>query len=197
MNFISLTPTQNSKGNLNVDTKPQTNQNNNNLFDLPNESGSENSTVEEKDTEEKFNFDNINVNLSLVKKKINLFKFKLQNKLKFAKTKKFLKDNSIKKNELVNNDIESYMSEVDFLNTGNYTKNLSNREKNMIKRFYNLTEKHIKVSTDACENSVIYYNGISIVLLFMLTGGLLGIFIMIWMSFKTEDELDKDYCKMI
>ena len=67
----------------------------------------------------------------------------------------------------------------------------------MIKRFYNLTEKHIKVSTDAYENSVIYYNGISIVLLFLLTGGLLGIFIMIWMSFKTEDELDKDYCKMI
>ena len=111
-----------------------------------------------------------------------------------------MKENSDKKNDMINNiifneysdlsnDIEFYMSEVDFLNMGNYTntKNLSKREKNMINRFNNLTEKHLKICSEVYDNSVIYFNGISIILLFMLTGGIIGIFFEIYMSFKSED----------
>ena len=74
------------------------------------------------------------------------------------------------------------MSEVDFLKNGNYTKNLSEMEIEMISRFYNLTERNMKITSDAYENSVFYYNGISVVLLFMLTGGLIGILVMVYLS---------------
>ena len=120
-----------------------------------------------------------------------------------------MKENPNKKNDLINdfiineyndlsNDIELYVSEVDFLNmgNGNYTKDLSKREKNMIKRFYNLTEKHLKISNENFENSVFYFYGISILLLCMLTGGIIGIIIMIYMSFKSQD-LDAYNSKLI
>lgn len=84
-------------------------------------------------------------------------------------------------------EIEYYLYEVDFLHYRNVTKSLNKREINLISRFYNMTKKNSKKRNKQYENSLIYYNSISLLMLSMLTGGIIGVIIIIYLSFTTDN----------
>lgn len=92
-------------------------------------------------------------------------------------------------------EIEYYLYEVDFLHNKNFTNNLNSREIKLISRFYNLTQKNSKKRNKQYQNSLNVYNTISLLMLSMLTGGIIGVMIIIYLSLKNEENLDSFYNK--
>jgi len=92
-------------------------------------------------------------------------------------------------------EIEHYLYEKDFLHNKNFTNNLNSREIILISRFYNLTKKNSKKRNKQYENSLDIHNSISLIMLSMLTGGILGVMIIIYLSSKNDDNFDSFYNK--
>ncbi len=90
-------------------------------------------------------------------------------------------------------EIEYYLYEVDFMHNRNFTNNLNSREIKLISRFYNLTERNSKKRNKIYENSLNVYNSISLLMLSMLTGGIFGVMIIIYLSLKNDDNLNSFY----
>lgn len=92
-------------------------------------------------------------------------------------------------------EIEYYLYEVDFLHNKNFTNYLNSREIKLINKFYNLTKKNSKKRNKQYENSLDIYNSISLLMLSMLTGGILGVMIIIYLSLKNDENFDRFYNK--
>jgi len=92
-------------------------------------------------------------------------------------------------------EIEFLLYEVDFVNNKNMTKDLHSREINLISRFYNMTKNYSTKRNKQYEDSLVYYNSISMVILSMLTGGIIGVIIIIYFSFKSNKTLENIYSK--
>jgi len=75
------------------------------------------------------------------------------------------------------------------------TKDLHSREINLISRFYNMTKNYSTKRNKQYEDSLVYYNSISMVILSMLTGGIIGVIIIIYFSFKSNKTLENIYSK--
>jgi len=90
-------------------------------------------------------------------------------------------------------DIEYYLHEVDFLSYKNLTKNLNKREINLISRFYNITKNNPKRLNYQTQNTVFYYNNITFLMLSMLSGGIIGVMIILYISIKTDNTFDNFY----
>lgn len=87
----------------------------------------------------------------------------------------------------LSDEIQYFLYDVDLLHNQNLTTSLSTREIDLISNFYNLTGKSSKKIHKEYENSLLFYNSISLVLLSMLTGGIVGVVIIIYISFKHDN----------
>ena len=92
-------------------------------------------------------------------------------------------------------EIEYYLYEIDFLHNNNVTNSLNGREINLIARFYNITKRNSQKRNKQYENSLVYYNSISLLMLSMLTGGIIGVMIIIYISFKSDNNAENFYHK--
>jgi len=63
----------------------------------------------------------------------------------------------------------------------NTTKNIVSSE------FYKFLVNNSKKRTKQYDNSMMFYNSLSLIMLSMLTGGLIGVILIIYFSFKTDD----------
>jgi len=87
-------------------------------------------------------------------------------------------------------EIEYYLYNVDLLHNRNITTKLDGREIKLITHFYNLTQRNSKKRNKQYENSLNVYKSISLLMLSMLTGGIIGVLIIIYLSFKNDENPD-------
>lgn len=87
------------------------------------------------------------------------------------------------------------------LNEKNKNLNLNNDKKNSTQNlvsneFYKFLVKNSKNRNKQYDTSMMFYNSLSLIMLSMLTGGLIGVVLIIYYSFKTDDnEISLNQCQ--
>lgn len=76
------------------------------------------------------------------------------------------------------------------------SKNKNNTQNIVSNEFYKFLVKNSKKRNKQYDASMMFYNSLSLIMLSMLTGGLIGVVLIIYYSFKTDDnEINLNHCQ--
>ena len=85
-------------------------------------------------------------------------------------------------------DIEYFLYDVEILQNKNMTESLNVLDTDLFSKFYDMTKKYSIKKNKINEKSLEFYNGISLLILSILIGGIIGVIIIIYSSFKRENK---------
>lgn len=94
-------------------------------------------------------------------------------------------------------DIQSNLELNAEKNNFTISENIKNNTKNIVSSgFYDFLVKNSKKRNKQYDNSMMFYNSLSLIMLSMLTGGLIGVILIIYYSFKSDDsEISLNHCR--
>lgn len=91
--------------------------------------------------------------------------------------------------------MEDIENNLDLNEENKNINNKNNTQKIVSNEFYKFLLKNSKKRNKQYDTSMMFYNSLSLIMLSMLTGGLIGVVLIIYYSFKTDDnEINLNQC---